>query len=338
MPSKEISQFTRDLHGQTKAIQSMLPSGMDSRRFLRTVVNTVSTHPHSDRLLKADRQSLFSACQKAAGDGLLIDGRESTLIVYRDRKANTEIINYIPMVQGLVKLARNSDEIANIVAEMVCSNDDFQYRPGIDEQPIHDPQWFGERGHPIGVYAVVTTKGGEKIVRIMPKKRIMAIAGSGSNRDQYDPKKGPHYEEWWKKTAIKNVLKYAPKSTYLESALSADHSTSFDSPDYEEPAEKDITPKPLTAEEIKDMVSSIEQRIEKATSRKLLTALQNEISELPVDNQESLVILWNQQAVKIKEAEDNITPKSYTRPAAESGLDEHHMSEPDTVEIQGDTD
>lgn len=335
MSSKDLVQFTHDLNGQTKAIQSMLPAGMDSRRFLRTVVNTVSTHPQSDRLLSADRQSLFSACQRAAGDGLLLDGRESTLIVFRDKKARTEVVNYIPMVQGLVKLARNSGEIANITAELVYSNDSFQYRPGVDEQPAHEPDWFGERGEPIGVYAVITTHDSEKIVSVMPKKRLMVIAGSGRNVEQYDPNKGTHFEEWWKKAAIKNVLKYAPKSTYLESALSSESTTSFDIPDFKPEKEKDITPDPPTAEEIECMVSSITDAIKKATSRKQLIALQDQISELPVDNQEALVIRWNDQAVKIKEAED--IPVPLHSPATDSGLDEHHLHKPETGEILEDT-
>ena len=338
MPSKEITQFTRDLNGQSKAIRSMLPSGIDPLRFMRTVVNTVSTHPQSDRLLKANRQSLFSACQKAAGDGLLIDGRESTLVVFRDKKARTENVSYIPMVQGLVKLARNSGEIANIVCEVIYSNDQFRYRPGIDKEPTFDPDWFGDRGKPVGAYATVTTKDGEKIARVLPEKRIMDIARSGHNTDQFIPGKGINFEEWWRKTAIKNVLKYAPKSTELESALSSDNTTSFEIPDYEEPVktEKDVTPEPPTAEEIQAMVSHLTESIEKATSKEHLIDLQSQVSELPIEHQEALVIRWNERAIKIKSAEKQQEPTRSHRPAADSGLDEHHINEPKDGEIQSD--
>lgn len=212
-----VQQLSKDLATQSKQIQSMLPDGMDAKRFMRTTVNAISTHPQSEQLLKADRQSLFNACQKAAGDGLLLDGKESTLVTFKNQAT------YMPMVQGLVKLARNSGEITTIVSEVVYSADQFQYRPGIDEQPVHSPDWFGDRGEPVGAYAVITTKSGEKIVSVMPKSRIMAIGAGGRNLKQYTPGQGAHYTEWWKKTAIKNVLKYAPKSTYLESALAADN-------------------------------------------------------------------------------------------------------------------
>lgn len=212
-----VQQFEHELQGQTRAIESMLPAGLDMKRFMRTTVNTVMTHPQADRLLGADRQSLFSACQKAAGDGLLLDGREATLVLFK----NT--VTYMPMVQGLVKLARNSNEISKIVAEVVYSKDRFTYRPGLDDLPVHEPDWFGDRGDPVGAYAVVTTRDGKCISVVLAKRRILAIGQGGRNGDQYVPGKGAHFAEWWKKTVIKNVLKYSPKSTHLESAMDSDN-------------------------------------------------------------------------------------------------------------------
>ena len=235
-----IKQFEHDLVGQSQALESVLPPGLEIRRFMRTLSNLLQTHPQSDRLLAADRQSLFSACQKAAGDGLLLDGREAVLTVFHENKSKTDKVTYMPMVQGLVKLARNSSEISNIVAEVVYDKDEFTYRPGIEEQPLHRPDWFGDRGKPIGAYAVVTTKDNEKIVAVLARDRILAIGKGGRNADQYIPGKGAHFVEWWKKTVIKNALKYSPKSTYLASAMAADNELT--SPENIPPTEKDVSP------------------------------------------------------------------------------------------------
>ena len=66
----------------------------------------------------------------------------------------------------------------------------------------------------------------------MPKKRVLQIASASKNSAQYAIN-APHFTEWWKKTAIKNVLKYAPKATELEKLerLSRldDHAEGFDS-------------------------------------------------------------------------------------------------------------
>ncbi|WP_257264503.1 RecT family recombinase [Endozoicomonas sp. ONNA2] len=235
-----IQQFEHDLVGQSHALESVLPPGLELRRFMRTVSNLLQTHAQSARLLAADRQSLFNACLKAAGDGLLLDGREAVLTVFHESKSNTDKVTYMPMVQGLVKLARNSSEISNIVSEVVYDKDEFIYRPGIDEHPLHQPDWFGERGKPIGAYAVVTTKDNEKIVTVLARDRILAIGQGGRNADQYMPGKGAHFVEWWKKTVIKNALKYSPKSTYLASAMAADNE--LISPDKIPPTEKNVTP------------------------------------------------------------------------------------------------
>lgn len=240
MPTNDlIKQFEHDLVGQSHALESVLPPGLELRRFMRTVSNLLQTHAQSERLLAADRQSLFNACQKAAGDGLLLDGREAVLTVFHESKSNTDKVTYMPMVQGLVKLARNSSEISNIVAEVVYDKDGFTYRPGVEEQPLHEPDWFGERGKPIGAYAVVTTKDNEKIVAVLARDRILAIGQGGRNADQYMPGKGAHFVEWWKKTVIKNALKYCPKSTYLASAMAADNELM--SPDKIPPTEKEVT-------------------------------------------------------------------------------------------------
>lgn len=216
-----VQALTQDLATQQKNIASMLPPGMDPKRFMRTTVNAISTHAQSEKLLKADRQSLFNACQKAAADGLLLDSKEATLVVFSGEVA------YMPMVQGLVKLARNSGEIGNISYAVVYKNDEFEYYTDLDGVHfIHKPlkEWEGDRGAPVAAFCLIALKDSdEKILKVLTKSRIMAIAQGGKNAHQYTPGKGAHFEEWWGKTVIKNALKYAPKSTFLESALANDN-------------------------------------------------------------------------------------------------------------------
>jgi len=211
---KEICQTIDKMDSQLK---QALPPNMDVSRFISTTKNGIQTHPQADKLAQADRRTLFASCVKAASDGLVLDGREAALVVFANN------VTYMPMTQGLVKLARNSGEIANITAEVIYKNDKFTYRLGMDEVPLHEPDWFGDRGEPVGVWGLVKLKSGENIVRILPKDKVMKIAGKTKNASQYDPKSGLYFDEFWRKTAIKNVLKYAPKSTYLESAMNHDN-------------------------------------------------------------------------------------------------------------------
>ena len=211
-----IKDICSTLDKMETQIKQSLPPNMEVSRFISTVKNGIQTHPQIDKLASADRRSLFASCLKAASDGLVLDGREAALVVFNNQ------VTYMPMTQGLVKLARNSGEIAKITAEVVYQNDKFSYKLGIDDFPIHEPNWFGERGDPVGVWCCVKTKEGENIARVLTKTYIMTVASKTKNASQYDAK-APYFAEWWRKTAIKNTLKYAPRSTYLESAMNHDN-------------------------------------------------------------------------------------------------------------------
>lgn len=196
--------------------ESLKGTGISTDRFLATAKTAVQTHMDKDRLASADRQSLYLAIKKSAGDGLMPDGREAALVVYGNQ------VQYQPMVQGLVKLARNSGEIESINAEVVYENDEFELSYEIDGVRFkHSPKWTSDRGQPVLVWATVKLKSGEVIARAYPRKRIDQIAARSKMSGNYDPSKGKDWEEFWRKAAIRNILKYAPKSTAIDKALDA---------------------------------------------------------------------------------------------------------------------
>lgn len=208
-------------------LQQALPPNISADKFCRTAINAIQMHPQQDKFNNCDTRTLFVSCQKAAADGLMLDGREGTLVAYWNKNKNTNDISYVPMVQGLVKAARNSGEIVSIDSHIVYQSDGFQFRPGTDPQPVFEPDWKiapSKRGDAVLAYCVVRLKDGTVITpEPMHKERIMKIAGGGNNAYQYDPDRGDHWTEWWKKTAIKNALKYAPKSSELLSVENSDN-------------------------------------------------------------------------------------------------------------------
>ena len=196
--------------------ESLKGTGIAPARFLATAKMAVQTHTDKDKLASADRQSLYLAVKKAAGDGLLPDNREAALVVYGNQ------VQYQPMVQGLVKLARQSGEIESINSEVVYENDVFELYFDMGETKFsHRPNWKEDRGNPILVWASVKLKSGEMLARAYPKKRIDQIATRSRMSANYDPQRGKDWEEFWRKAAIRNILKYAPKTTQLEQAMDA---------------------------------------------------------------------------------------------------------------------
>jgi phage RecT family recombinase len=212
--------------------ETLRGTGVSVNRFLATAKTAVQTHSDQKGLESADRASLYLAIKKAAGDGLMPDGREAALVVYNTKQKDgswAKQVQYQPMVQGLVKLARKSGEIEKLGAFVVYEKDSFKFQAGKDDIPVHSAPtdengnhlWFSDnRGEPIGVWAFVKLKNGEYIDPVMlTTDRINRIATRSKISKNYNPTEGQDWEEWWKKAAIRNILKYAPKSTSLEQTM-----------------------------------------------------------------------------------------------------------------------
>ena len=113
-----------------------LPAHVPPERFRRIAETAILNNPD---VLHANRRSLMSAVIKAAQDGLPPDGRQAALVVFRT-KAGPQV-QYMPMVAGLLRLARNSGQLAGIVAEVVHENDTFDREPTNFEAPVtHRPR------------------------------------------------------------------------------------------------------------------------------------------------------------------------------------------------------
>lgn len=198
-------------------LRETLPKHIDPDAFARTIQTALQVQPD---LMQATPRSLMVACMKAATDGLILDGREAALVM-RNVKIKDggqerweKQATYQPMVQGLMKLARNSGQIASIVAQVVYANDRFTYVLGDDERIEHAPAPLDQdRGKPIAAYAIVKLTDGTTIREIMRASEIINIGGQGSNSLQYDPAKGKNFAEWWRKTVIRRITKYIPRSS-----------------------------------------------------------------------------------------------------------------------------
>lgn len=247
-----IQQICQTLDKMVDSFADNLQStGISTQRFISTAKTAIQTHADRDKLERADRKSLYLAIQKAAGDGLMPDNREAALVVYGS------VVQYQPMVQGLVKLARQSGEIESINSEVVYENDEFELYFDFDGTKFkHKPNWKCERGKPMLVWASVKLKSGEIIARAYPKKRIDQIASRSKMSGNYDPEKGKDWEEFWRKAAIRNILKYAPKSTVLEKAMASideefvENNTIEHVEEQPQPEQNKETPRRTKAEEI----------------------------------------------------------------------------------------
>ena len=187
-----VAQLRADLQNMQPQFQAALPAHVKPEKFVRVAMTALQTNPG---LQNADRASLFGSFTRAAQMGLLPDGREGAVVMYGDKA------QFMPMIGGVLKLARNSGDLSSLDALVVRKNDKFTYRPGIDQVPMHEPDWFGDRGEVIGVYAVAKTKDGAAYVEIMSKSDVEKVRQVSRAKGT-----GP-WVQWWDEMARKTVLR-----------------------------------------------------------------------------------------------------------------------------------
>lgn len=194
------SQFETELAQYEPQIRAALPSHIPVERFKRTFITAINTTPD---LAYLDRRSLFTALVKCAQDGLMPDGREAALVKFGEKAA------YLPMVAGIIKRMRNSADLASITAHVVYERDEFDYVLGDEERISHKPA-IGERGKPVGAYAIAKLKSGETQREFMSIDQIEAVRKVSRAANN-----GP-WVTWWdemaRKSAVKRLAKYLPMS------------------------------------------------------------------------------------------------------------------------------
>ncbi len=199
-----------------------LPPQVRPEKFLGVVLTGVRLNP---QLQQADRTTLYGACLKCAQDGLLPDGREAALVMFGQN------VQYMPMIGGLLKKARNSGEIAKLSVQVVYSADEFDYELGDSDRLVHKPA-LGERGEPIAAYAIAWLKDGSRYCEVMSKDQIEKVRNVSRAKNN-----GP-WRDWWdemaRKTVFRRLAKWLPQSTDLQQVLEHDNETN----DLEQPQQK----------------------------------------------------------------------------------------------------
>lgn len=181
--------------------KALTGSTVPSERFVRIAKTAVNSNPD---LANADRTSLLASITQAAQDGLVIDNKEAAIVIFKGKA------QYMPMVAGLVKKMRQHSEFGSISHGIIYQNEidqgRFEYVKGDDEFLKHDPIIFGDKGAPVGAYAVLTTKTGDKFRAVMEKEAIEKRLGKGANSQA----KREWRQEFWIKTVLKQLYKIAP--------------------------------------------------------------------------------------------------------------------------------
>lgn len=212
LPPAEV--FRHQLNNLGGELQSVLPRHISVDRFKRVVMTAVQQTPS---LLDCTPKSLFAACLNCAKDGLLPDGREAAIVPFK------QTAQYMPMANGLIKLARQSGEISTLTAQIVYEKDRFEIDLASDTRPIHEPFLDGARGKFRIAYALAVFKDGTHQLEVMTKDQIEKIRNISRAKNS-----GPwtdHWDEMARKTVLRRLMKYLSLSPEVTRAIEADNAT-----------------------------------------------------------------------------------------------------------------
>ncbi|QGH64189.1 recombinase RecT [Serratia proteamaculans] len=198
--TNQLALIQRDLAAELAPAKDILPSHVSFEKF--TTAAAVALANNSD-LLGANRQSVINALSSCAKDGLIPDNREAALIVYKTKNANGQWIpkaQYLPMIDGVMKRARQSGEVSVIATRAWYKND--QFRVWMDEDGEHifyEPNLL-DRGELVGTFAYAKMKSGELQFEVMNLDDIEKVRAASKNSD-----KGP-WVDWYESMARKSVM------------------------------------------------------------------------------------------------------------------------------------
>jgi len=212
--------FEHELISREQSIAALLPTHVSKQRFMSSAIAAVKQNPD---LLTATPRSLFAAVTKSAQDGLLPDGREGVITIYREKQKDNSyqiVAQWNPMTFGLRKRGRELDGVI-VNAQVVYENDHFMRHEGDDPKIEHNPAQLGTtRGKMIGAYAIWRNDSGILHREVMDADQIATVRAQSKAPESLMWKK--FTEEAWRKTVVRRGFKSVPCSEKLEAIVKRD--------------------------------------------------------------------------------------------------------------------
>ncbi len=208
------------LAGVRSELIAILGPTIDSDRWLSVASDAVLSN---SAILQCEPLSIIVALRTAARYGLEPVGElgEGCLVPYKGQA------QFQAMYRGLKKLARNSGDVGQMDAQMVYSNDTFDWQIGTEGFVRHVPAWV--RGDRLGAYAWARILSDSSLqIEPMPLEEVERVR-SVSKQYQYAEKDRTFDSLWhtWpdemaKKTAFRRLLKKLPLSAQARDLLAYD--------------------------------------------------------------------------------------------------------------------
>ncbi len=214
-------------------IAKVLPKHIKSDHLLRVALTEIRKNP---KLLECSSQSLLGALMLAAQLGLEpgILGHAYLIPYYNSKTRSTEVQFQIGY-KGYIDLVRRSGELQTLDVHEVCRGDAFEYEYGLTPKLMHRPA-LENRGEPYCYYAIAKLKDGGFMFLVLSVQDVEKFRKRSKSPDY-----GPwvtDYDAMAKKTVIKQLAKYLPLSTEIQTQIVQDEVTKKEYEDVFEAADE----------------------------------------------------------------------------------------------------
>lgn len=220
------------IENRKQEISTLFSAAGDVDAFLRILKNALIRDP---KIADADQQSVFLEVQKAAQDGLVLDGREAALVRYNSRRKKGNgwedytAVSYIPMIQGIQKRVRNTGNVVSWRAGLVYLEEikAKRFRFWTDDLGVHlthepfIPAIDGPKGEVVAAYSAIRFKDGTVDYEVMDRDALDRIKGRTRSK-KGDAVVGPwkdDEEEMQKKTVMRRHSKRLDVSPELRQVI-----------------------------------------------------------------------------------------------------------------------
>jgi recombination protein RecT len=226
---KSMEQALRDMEPQ---FQMAMPRGAEAAQLVRDALTVARQTPKLAECEPASFiGSLMTCAQLGLRPGVGALGHAYILPFWSGKNRRMEA-QFILGYQGMLELAHRSGKIQSISARMVRQKDMFEIEYGLEDKLVHRPTMTGDPGPVVGYYAVAKyTTGGHSFI-------FANRAEIEEHRDKFATAKkkdgtifGPwvdHFDGMALKTVVRELFKYMPRSTQIDSAIIADETLRID--------------------------------------------------------------------------------------------------------------
>jgi len=157
-------------------------------------------------------QALILALRDAARLGLE-PGTEQFYLTPRKNKGQSEILGIVGW-QGFVELMFRAGAISTVIAEVVYTNDKFEYTPGVHERPVHTIDWDAPKRGDLRLayaYAIMRDGATSKVV-VYNQHDIKRVKASSQGADSPYSPWVKHEAAMWLKSVVRQLAKWVPTS------------------------------------------------------------------------------------------------------------------------------